>query len=150
MGAQLVTLPSKGPNSPFSSGNRTLVARTCATCGQLADGDSFPLINRGMGGRRKHCHKCHNARKKRDREERGIGVPGPRPALPLQFSAWEKWTAEDDKVLRENVGVLGYEVVAVMLGRSLRSVYKRREILGLAPVRVKHRVDKPWRVQKRA
>jgi hypothetical protein len=141
-------LPSKGPNSPFSSGQRTLVARTCLVCGELADGDSFPLINKGMGGRRKHCHKCHNARKKRDREERGIGVP--RPPESLQHSKYAKWSAEDDKVLRENLEVLGYEVVAVMLGRSLRSVYKRREVLGLDPVRVRHRVAKPWQIRKGA
>ena len=39
-----------------------------------------------------------------------------------------------------------YEAIAITLGRSLRSVYKRRSDLGLAPVRKKHRVAKPWSI----
>jgi hypothetical protein len=140
-------LPSKGPNSPFSAGTRTLLARTCGTCGELADGDSFPVIS-GVGARRKHCHKCQNAKKKRDREERGIGVPAPKPPANLQTNTRMAWTKEDDKFLRDNVDVVGYEAMAVALGRSLRSVYKRREVLGLAPVRIKHRVKKPWQIRQ--
>jgi hypothetical protein len=141
-----VTLPSKGPNSPFSAGTRTLVARTCLKCGELADGDSFPVIS-GVGARRKACHRCVNAQKKRDREERGIGVPAPRPPEAQQTKRWQKWSAEDDRLLREKLEEgLGYEDIAVLLGRSLRSVYKRREILGLARVRKRHRVAKPWRI----
>jgi hypothetical protein len=41
----------------------------------------------------------------------------------------------------------GYEQLALELGRSIRAVYKRREILGLAQVRTRHRVAKPWRIQ---
>lgn len=139
-------IPSKGPNSPYSVGNRTLVARTCLSCGELADGDSFPLINQGRGGRRKTCHKCTNAKKKRDRQERGIGVPT-RPEARLQTSKYQVWTAEEDSFLRENVTTMSYEAIAVALGRSLNSVYTRRGILGLATVRKRHRVEKPWQIQ---
>jgi hypothetical protein len=123
------------------------VARTCRQCGELADGDSFPVIS-GNGSRRRACHKCVNAKKKQDRELRGIGVPPPRPPLPLQTNTKRQWTAEDDKYLREHVGLDSYEDIAVALGRSLRSVYKRREILGLATVRLRHRVEKPWSVSR--
>lgn len=139
-------LPSKGPNSPFSAGNRTLIARTCLRCGELADGDSFPVLSNGS--RRRACHKCVNAKKKRDREERGIGVPPPRPPLPQQTNTKRQWSAEDDKYLRENIYSQTYEEIAVHLGRSLRSVYKRREILGLAAVRKSHRVAKPWQIHR--
>jgi hypothetical protein len=141
-----VSLPSKGPNSPFSAGTRTLLARTCLKCGELADGDSFPVIS-GVGARRKNCHHCVNAQKKKDREERGIGVPAPRPPESQQTKRWQKWSAEDDRVLRERIEArVEYEAIAVELGRSLRSVYKRREVLGLARVRKRHRVEKPWRI----
>lgn len=141
-------LPSKGPNSPFSAGGRTVLARTCTKCGELADGDSFPVIS-GTGARRKVCHHCTNAQKKKDREERGIGVPTPRPPEELQTSKWRRWDALDDKRLQQGI-VAGqsYEDIAIALGRSLRSVYKRREILGLAPVRKSHRVEKPWQVRR--
>ena len=137
-------LPSKGHNSPFSPGARTILARTCKECGELADGDSFPLINGGAGGRRSVCHRCHNLRKKRDRIQRGIGVP--RPPERLQTSKYRLWTADDDKYLREHVDTDSYENIAIALGRSLRSVYKRRADLGLAAVRKKHRVEKPWSI----
>ena len=139
-------LPSKGPNSPFSSGGRTLLARTCSRCGELADGDSFPLLNAGTKNqaRRKTCHRCTNAQKKRDREERGIGVP--RPAERLQTSKYRRWTAEEDNYLREHVQDTSYENMAIALGRSLNSVYTRRGILGLAAVRKSHRVAKPWSI----
>jgi hypothetical protein len=141
-------LPSKGPNSPFSAGSRTLLARTCLNCGVLADGDSFPLLNRGTKNeaRRKICHHCTNAKKKRYREERGIGTP-PRPEARLQTSKYKVWTADEDNYLRENVGTQTYEDMAVALGRSLNSVYARRGILGLATVRKRHRVEKPWKIQ---
>jgi hypothetical protein len=59
------------------------------------------------------------------------------------------WSAEDDKQLRAGIDAgTGYEQLAVQLGRSVRSVYKRREVLGLAPVRKRHRVAKPWSVYK--
>jgi hypothetical protein len=143
-----VSLPSRGPNSPFSSGTRTLLARTCKACGELADGDSFPILNAGTKNqaRRKTCHRCTNARKKRDRVLRGIGVPSPRPPEPQQTNKKQKWSVEDDKYLREHVGVEDYEAIAVHLGRSLRAVYKRREVLGLAAPRKRHRVEKPWRI----
>jgi hypothetical protein len=137
-------LPSKGPNSPFSSGRRTLLARTCIECGELADGDSFPFI-KSTGTRRRSCHNCVNAKKKRDREERGIGVP--RPPERLQTSKYQRWSAEEDRLLAYNIDRMTYEDLAVALGRSLRSVYKRREVLGLAKVRKSHRVEKPWRIQ---
>lgn len=143
----MVTLPSKGPYSPFSAGRRTLVARTCMSCGELADGDSFPVIS-GVGARRRSCHKCVNLKKKRDREERGIGVPPPRPPLPQQINRKRQWSVDDDKYLRENIHGQTYEEIAVALGRSLRSVYKRREILGLATVRKAHRVEKPWQIHR--
>lgn len=142
----MASLPSRGPNSPFSAGSRTLVARTCIRCGKLADGDSFPLINKGAGGRRKTCHHCTNARKKQDREERGIGLP--RPPEAQQTSKWQRWSAEDDRYLREHIEGQSYEDIAVALGRSVRSVYKRREVLGLPPVRVRHRVAQPWKIEK--
>lgn len=140
-------LPSKGPNSPFSPGTRTLLARTCAVCGELADGESFPLINRGLGGRRKVCHNCQNARKKRDREERGIGLPAPRPPEELQTNKKQRWSEEDDTYLRENIDGLSYEEIAVALGRSLLAVYKRRDVLKLSKVRKSHRVAKPWQIK---
>jgi hypothetical protein len=141
-----MSLPSKGPNSPFSVGRRTLVARTCGECGELADGDSFPVIS-GVGARRKACHKCVNAKKKRDREERGIGVPPARPPEKLQTSKYRRWTADEDNYLREHVEDTSYENMALALGRSLNSVYTRRGILGLAKVRKSHRVEKPWKIQ---
>lgn len=143
-------LPSRGPNSPFSVGPRTLVARTCVRCGELADGASFPLLNARTSNeaRRRTCHNCTNAKKKQDREERGIGLPAPRPPENLQTERWKRWTKEDDLRLRQGIAALeSYEDIAVALGRSLRSVYKRREILGIAQVRKKHRVEKPWRIQ---
>jgi len=140
-------LPSKGPNSPFSAGSRTIVARTCRSCGDLADGDSFPLINQGKGGRRKTCHLCTNAKKKRDREDRGIGLPAPRPPEELQTNRRRQWSLEEDNYLRENVGTLTYEEMAIALGRSLLAVYQRRDRLGIARVRKRHRVEKPWRIQ---
>jgi hypothetical protein len=114
-------------------------------CGELADGDSFPVIS-GVGARRKACHHCVNAQKKKDREERGIGVPTPRPPEAQQTKRWQKWTKEDDEYLREHIGVESYEDIAVHVGRSVRAVYKRRDILGLARVRKSHRVEKPWRI----
>jgi hypothetical protein len=138
-------LPSKGPNSPFSAGARTVLARTCLKCGELADGDSFPIIS-GVGARRKACHKCVNAQKKRDRIQRGIGVPQSRPPDELQTNKKRQWSAEDDRFLRENIAGMSYEDIAVALGRSLSSVYQRRTRLGLANVRKRHRVAKPWRI----
>lgn len=141
-------LPSKGPNSPFSAGNRTILARTCSKCGELADGDSFPLINQGAGGRRKVCHTCQNRQKKADRVLRGIGVPAPRPPLDLQTSSWTQWEAEDDQLLREgHEAGRSYEEIAIALGRSVGSVYQRRVRLGLSQVRKSHRVEKPWKIQ---
>jgi hypothetical protein len=141
-----VRLPSKGPNSPFSAGTRTLLARTCTKCGELADGDSFPVIS-GVGARRRACHNCVNRQKKQDRIQRGIGVPAPRPAENLQTSRWTQWTAEDDQVLRDSIDSRSYEEIAVTLGRSVNSVYQRRVRLGIAKVRKSHRVEKPWKIQ---
>jgi hypothetical protein len=138
-------LPSKGPNSPFSAGKRTILARTCLKCGELADGDSFPIIS-GVGARRKACHKCVNAQKKRDRIQRGIGAPQSRPPEELQTNKKRQWSGEDDQFLRDNIAGMGYEEMAVALGRSLNSVYQRRTALGLAPVRKRHRVARPWRI----
>ena len=144
-------LPSKGPNSPFSVGPRTLVARTCSRCGELADGDSFPIINAGKPNqaRRKVCHKCQNLQKKQDREQRGIGLPpSERPPERLQTSKYRRWTREEDDYLRENVSATSYEDMAKVLGRSLNSVYVRRGILGLPKPRKTHRVEKPWRINE--
>lgn len=143
-------LPSKGPNSPFSVGPRTLVARTCKRCGELADGPSFPLLNAGTSNqaRRKVCHHCQNLQKKRDREERGIGLPTPaRPPEALQTSKYRRWTQEEDDYLRDRVQDTSYENMALALGRSLDSVYNRRIVLGLPRPRKKHRVEKPWKIQ---
>lgn len=140
-------IPSKGPNSPFSPGARTILARTCVRCGELADGESFPLINKGAGGRRKTCHDCTNALKKQAREERGIGLPAPRPPEELQTNKKQRWTEEDDLYLTENLPTKSYEEIALVLGRSLRAVYKRREILGITQVRKQHRVEQPWKIQ---
>lgn len=141
-------LPTKGPNSPYSPGIRPLLARTCPQCGELADGDSFPLINQGKGGRRKTCHNCTNANKKRDREQRGIGVPPPRPAERLQTSKYQRWSEGEDRLLRDGIEAgMTYMEIATALGRSLNSIYTRRGILGLAKVRKSHRVAKPWKIQ---
>lgn len=145
-----MTLPSKGPNSPFSAGPRTVLARTCKTCGELADGDSFPVLNAGTKNqaRRKECHHCTNARKKRNREERGIGLPTPpRPPEELQVSKYRRWTKAEDDYLREHAAGGDYIAMAVELGRSLDSVYARRGILGLPRIRKSHRVEKPWKIQ---
>jgi hypothetical protein len=115
-------------------------------CGELADGDSFPVIS-GVGARRRACHNCVNAQKKKDRVERGIGLPVPRPPEELQTSKWRQWSAEDDQYLREHIHVQDYVDIAVNLGRSLNSVYTRRSILGLSKVRKSHRVEKPWKIQ---
>lgn len=142
-------LPSKGPNSPFSTGPRTILARTCMNCGELADGDSFPLLNAGTHrqARRRTCHKCTNALKKRNRIQRGIGVPPPRPPVELQTNKKLQWSVEDDRYLRENITNESYEAIAIALGRSLFAVYRRRDILGLSTVRKRHRVEKPWKIQ---
>lgn len=141
-------MPSKGPYSPYSAGARTVLARTCRKCGELADGDSFPALAGGKGGRRHVCHKCQNLRKKQDREQRGIGLPAPRPPEDKQTSRYRIWSAEDDRHLREQIAAgTGYEQIALELGRSLASVYTRRGILGLATVRRRHRVAKPWSIQ---
>lgn len=143
-------LPSKGPNSPYSVGPRTLLARTCPGCGRLADGDSFPIINRGTRNEthRKVCHDCQNAFKKRKREEGEYAMPAPRPAEELQTRKRTLWTQEDDTYLREHVTTDSYEAIALVLGRSLRAVYKRRDVLGLSKVRPQHRVEKPWVVRR--
>ena len=144
-------LPSRGPYSPFSPGGRTLVARTCRQCGALADGDSFPILNAGTKNqaRRKVCHDCNNARKKHDREVRGIGRPTARPPEELQTSKYLFWSVEDDQRMRDMVAAgAGYEQIAVALGRSIRAVYKRRTVLGIARVRPSHRVEKPWRIER--
>jgi hypothetical protein len=144
-------LPSKGPNSPFSVGPRTLLARTCSECGVLADGESFAILNRGTKNeaRRRVCHLCTNALKKRNREERGIGLPTPpRPPEELQTSKYRHWTKAEDDYLRDNLNAMGYEDMARALGRSLDSIYTRRGILGLARVRRSHRVAQPWVVRK--
>ena len=113
----------------------------------MADGDSFPIIS-GVGARRRACHKCTNAKKKRDRDERGIGLPAPRPAEKFQTSKYQRWSAEEDRILTDLIaGGAGYEAIAIILGRSLNSVYTRRGILGLAKVRKQHRVEKPWKIK---
>jgi hypothetical protein len=144
-------LPSKGPNSPFSTGNRTIVARTCKKCGELADGDSFPLMNAGKSNqaRRKVCHHCHNAQKKQDREQRGIGLPPrTRPPEQLQTFKWQQWTVEDEKYLREAYEHgYSYEDIGLALGRSANAVFLRRSKLGLPRQRKVHRVEKPWKIQ---
>lgn len=144
-----MSLPSKGPHSPFSVGGRTLLARTCKTCGRLADGESFPILNRGTKNeaRRKTCHDCTNANKKRLREERGIGLPTPRPPEELQTSKYRRWTKEDDDYLREHIKQQTYDQLAVHLGRSLLAIYNRRTFLGLAKVRTSKRVAEPWRIE---
>ena len=127
------------------------MARTCIACGKLADGESFPILNRGTRNeaRRKVCHDCHNKRKKRDREERGIGRPSARPPENLQTSAYRKWSVEDDQQMRDLVASgTPYEDIAVALGRSLHAVYTRRNILGLTRVRPSHRVAEPWRIER--
>jgi len=144
-------LPSKGPNSPFSAGNRTILARTCKTCGELADGESFPLLNAGTKNqaRRKECHHCTNARKKYNREVNGIGLPPrARPPEELQTFKWQPWSVEDDKYLRESYEKgYNYEEIGLALGRSANAIYQRRVRLGLANVRKSHRVEKPWKIQ---
>jgi hypothetical protein len=127
------------------------VARTCIVCERFADGASFPILNRGTRNeaRRRVCHDCHNARKKRDREERGVGRPTPRPPEKLQTSKYQHWSAGEDQRLRELVASgAGYEEIAVALGRSLRSVYTRRAILGIPRVRPSQRVAQPWRIEQ--
>lgn len=98
-------LPSKGPNSPFSAGNRTILARTCTKCGELADGDSFPLLNAGTKNqaRRKVCHNCQNAFKRTKRAEGVYAMPVPRPPEELQTAKYTLWSAEDDQRMRDLV-----------------------------------------------
>lgn len=144
-------LPSRGPRSPFSVGGRTLLARTCKACGELLDGDSFPLLNRGTKNetRRRVCHRCQNDFKKRKREDGEYEMPTARPAEALQTSKYRLWSAEDDQRMRDALTRgLTYEEIAVLLGRSLRAIYKRRSDLGLAKVRKQHRVARPWTIQR--
>jgi hypothetical protein len=146
----MTRLPSKGPYSPFSAGTRTVLARTCTACGELADGDSFPILNAGTKNqaRRKTCHHCTNAAKKRSREERGIGLPpSERPPARLQTSKYQRWATDEDRLLRYNIDRMSYEDIAIALGRSLNSVYTRRSILGLSKVRKSHRVERPWKIR---
>lgn len=112
---------------------------------ELADGDSFPVLNGGKS-RRRVCHICFTARKKTDREERGIGVPAPRPPEALQTSRYRQWTTEEDDYLREHVHDTSYENMAIVLGPSLHSVYTRRGVHGLPQARKSHRVEKPWKI----
>lgn len=144
-------MPMKGPNSPFSAGNRTIVARTCIKCGELADGDSFPLLNAGKKNqaRRRVCHNCQNAQKKKDREERGIGLPQrTRPPEQLQTSKYQQWTTSEQEYLREAYeNGYSYEDIALALGRSANAVFLRRAKLGLPRLRKAHRVEKPWKIQ---
>ena len=145
-----MSLPSKGPNSPFSSGGRTLLARSCVVCERLCDGASFPILNRGTHreSRRRVCHDCHNRRKKKDRE-RGVGRPSARPPESMQTSAYQHWSAKEDQRLRELIADgTGYEDIAVALGRSLKSVYTRRAILGIPRVRPSAKVQQPWRIEQ--
>lgn len=146
----MASLPSRGPNSPFSVGGRTLVARTCIRCGTLADGESFPILNARTKNqaRRRTCHDCTNAMKKEGRE-RGIGLPFSRPPEVLQTSKYRLWSAEDDQRMRDLIAAgTGYEEIAVALGRSMRAVYKRRTVLGITRVRSSHRVAQPWRIER--
>ena len=127
------------------------MARTCITCGRLADGESFPILNRGTRNeaRRKVCHHCFNDRKARDRAEAAGGRPTPRPPEALQTSAHRLWSVEDDQRMRDLIASgTPYEEIAVALGRSLSAVYKRRTILGIARVRPSARVAEPWRVDQ--
>lgn len=144
-------LPSKGPNSPFSAGNRTIVARTCSKCGELADGDSFPILNAGKSNqaRRKTCHHCTNALKKHNREVNGIGLPPrTRPPEQLQTFKYQQWTTGDEKYLRDAYEQgSSYEDIGLALGRSANSVHIRRVRLGLPRLRKQHRVEKPWKIQ---
>lgn len=99
--------------------------------------------------RRKVCHDCFNARKKHDREERGIGRPSAKPPAELQTSRYLLWSVEDDQRMRDMIAAgTGYEEIAVALGRSLRAVYKRRTVLGITKVRPSHRVAQPWRIEQ--
>ena len=119
------------------------------SCGDLADADSYPVIS-GVGARRRSCHHCVNAKKKLDREQRGIGLPpGPRPPEDRQTAKWQRWTRDEDEYLRSTLYDLSILEIAESLGRSTRAIYKRREVLGLPTVRVKHRVEKPWMITKR-
>jgi len=148
--AKMGKVPTRGPNSPYSVGKRTILAQTCLTCGEFADGDSFPVINTGKKNeaRRKKCHKCVNTSKKRDRELRGIGLPTPKPPEILQTSRYHLWSSEDDQLMRDLIAAgTPYEEIAVTLGRSLKSVYQRRVNLGIAKVRKSHRVAKPWKIE---
>lgn len=142
-------LPSKGPNSPFSVGPRKLLARTCPVCGRFADGESFPLLNRGTKNEahRKVCHDCQNEFKRRKRAEGVYAMPVPRPSEELQTRKRTLWSKEDDAYLTENISTKSYEEIAIVLGRSLKAVYKRRDVLGIAKVRKQHRVEKPWIVR---
>ena len=73
--------------------------------------------------------------------------PGPRPPEELQTAKRQKWTRDEDQYLRNTLYDLPILEIAEVLGRSTRAIYKRREVLGLPPVRVKHRVEKPWRIR---
>lgn len=136
-------LPSRGPYSPWSIGPRTVLAQSCVVCGVFADGDSFPKIRKYS---RRECHLCFRARKRRDRQERGIGVPPPRPPENLQINRHILWSKEDDDFLRDHLNKLPVENIAVALGRSINAIYVRRAALGLASMRVSHRVAQPWTI----
>lgn len=118
-------------------------------CGVLADGNSFPILNANTKNqaRRKICHYCQNLKKKEDRERLGIGVPISRPPEAKQTNKRQRWSKQDDDYLRDHVGGTSYEDIAVYLGRSLRAVYKRRDILGISSVRKRQRVEKPWKIE---
>ncbi|MCC2319725.1 hypothetical protein [Cellulomonas xiejunii] len=110
----------------------------------LGDGESFPLIDGRY--RRSGCHRCFNKRKKRDREERGIGLPPPRPASHLQVNRHIAWSQADDDYLRQHLPVDEVEDIAKALGRSVNAIYIRRAALGPASMRIRHRIAQPWRI----
>jgi len=51
------------------------------------------------------------------------------------------WTAKDDAVLRKMRGTMEYQKIADHLGRSLRAVMKRAQVLGLTK---EHPIRRDW------
>ena len=73
-------------------------------------------------------------------------MPPPRPPENLQVNRHIAWTQADDDYLREHLSTDDVEDIAEALGRSVNAIYIRRGALGLASLRIRHRVAQPWKI----
>lgn len=107
---------------PYRVAGRTLVARTCDTCGEMRDASSF---ERGTGGWRHTCRKCRGNldvdQLDRNRiSNRHTTARSQNRTLDQAQRRGYQWTGPElEVVLRQD---LTAEVAARMLGRTLYAV----------------------------